>query len=355
MIIKELKLTNYRNIDEMCIQLNPSTNIFYGNNAQGKTNIIEGLSFLSLLKSFRNSDIRTLTKIGEEYAMIEIISDYGRKFKVVINKDKKKCFINDNPVSKLSDFIGIINVVVFSPENVNLFKDSPGERRDFLDDELSKLSPSYYLSVLDYKEAKRQRNELLKNDNPDKDLLEALTKQLANYSLQIVLKRKEFIEELNKEISLYYQKLTGTTGKTEIKYKSDFLDIITTKDIFEKMMRNINEDISRRQTIMGIHRDDIVLTLDGLPISEFGSQAQNRLSVVSLKLSTLKIVKEKTGDDPIVVLDDVLSELDSEKQEKLLLELKLNNQLFITSANNIEINNDSITKFEVIQGKARRI
>jgi len=355
MIVKELKITNFRNIDSEKIVFNPKINVLYGENAQGKTNIIEGLSYLSLLKSFRGSENKNLIKVNEDFANVEIVTSDNKKLKCVISKEKRQCFLNDVKIKKLSDFIGIINVVVFSPENVNLFKDSPSERRNFLDDEISKLSPSYYVCVNDYKEVKKERNELLRyKDKIDQNLFLALTSQIARYNYQIVKKRKQFVENLNRDITGFYQKLTGSSSKLEIVYQSDFADCQGFEEIVNKLVENKEEDIQKEQTLLGIHRDDLLLKLEGQEIAEFGSQAQNRLAVVSLKLATLRVVKESTGDEGIVVLDDVLSELDENKQNRLLTELKINNQIFITSAIKVNIENKEINSYCVEQGKIRR-
>jgi len=352
MIVNKLILKNFRNIESEEIEFHPNINVLYGDNGQGKTNVVESLSYLSLLKSFRGSENKNLIRLDQDFASIEAYTD-SKRFKCVISKEKRKCFINDVAVKKLSDFIGLMNVVVFSPENVNLFKDSPSERRSFLDDEISKLSPAYYVCINDYKELKKDRNELLrKKDNLDKKLLETFNNQLSRYNYQIVKKRKEFIEDLNKDITDFYDKLAGTNSRITVKYISDFIDD-DVESINKKLENNLEDDLSKEQTVLGIHRDDVVLYLDDKQIEEFGSQGQNRLAVVSLKLSTLKIIKEHTGDDGIVVLDDVLSELDQNKQERLLNELKISNQIFITTA--IKINeHNNLKSYCVEDGKIRR-
>jgi len=348
-MIQKLKLINFRNADEINLNLNSHINIFYGENGQGKTNIVEGLAFLSLLKSFRNCDYKSLIQNGKDFATI-IGSDLkNNEYKVVLSENRKKLFVNSKEIRRHSDFIGLINVVSFTPEDCFLFKLSPKDRREYINDEISKLSPAYNQFVTDYDKIRMDRNELLKSELEVDDLLDTFSKRLAIYAVKIVAKRDQFINGIKDNFTKYYSKISGTSDIARIEYETNFLNK-TENEIYEMIKNNSVEDKGRKQTCVGPHKDDFKVYLNDRLIDEFGSQGQNRIAVIALKLAILKLVKEELNDDAIVILDDVLSELDSTRKNNLLNELIDKNQLLITCTNDIKIE-QNVAKFEIIDGK----
>ncbi len=335
-MIKKLKLKSYRNIDELELEFDPFVNIIYGDNAQGKTNIVEALDYLSNLKSFRNVEQENLIKVNEKFATINAIDDKNDSYNVVITKERRNMSINKTTISKKADFIGNIITITFSPENVDMFKDSPKIRRDFLDDSLSLIFPSYSTYLLNFDKYRVERNNTLKEEKVDKVLIDTYDSLLSNYSKVIVNRRNEFIKSIKTNLNKYYQNLTNTKSNIDITYKSDFLDI-DEKEIYELYKKNYEFDLERGQTLLGPHKDDIVLSLDNNDISVFGSQGQNRIAVISLKLATLDYIYEVINKKAIVILDDVLSELDEDKQNRLLNNLNSSYQLFITTTKDIKI------------------
>lgn len=337
MKIRKIKLTNFRNYSSLDLTLNESMNIFYGNNGQGKTNLVEAIYFTSLLKSFREDEIKPLIKLGSESSIIEIealINGQRNKFKVILGKRSKKMMINNKEIKKVSDFVGQLNVVSFIPKDVFLFQASPKERRDFIDDEIIKLSPSYSLAFADYTKLVKERNEIFKTLKPDMILLEVINKQLAKLSVEILTRRYKFIDNLNQELVVVFEQLTNTKSKFNIKYHSFVHEKeIDEKTILSKIHEKQKDDMIRQTTSIGPHRDDYSAEMDKQDISQYGSQGQQRVAVIATKLALINLIFKQIGEQPIVVLDDVLSELDINRQSNVINYFKNQHQLFITTAN----------------------
>lgn len=356
MIVKELKITNFRNIQKLNLDFSPKINLIYGDNAQGKTNIVEALGYLSMLKSFRNDENSTLIKDDEDFAVVESIIEKDntkQNLKSVITKTSCKNFINKNEIKKVGEFIGTLNVVTFDPTDVNLFKSNPRNRRTLLNDELSKISPSYYMALIQFNKILKERNELLKAESINKTLIEVLTSQYSKVNYELFIKRKNFIEDLSLLINDKYQKLSGENKKITIEYITQLSKISNANDIYEKVMESYKEDCLKFATQIGIHRDDYIVKIDDKPIANYGSQGQNRLAAIALKLSIIDIFEKITGDKAIIVLDDALSELDSIKQKRLLEDFEIENQIFITTVQAKlleEISDTKIKKFLVKNG-----
>lgn len=356
MIVKDLKITNFRNIKSLKLSFSPKINLIYGDNAQGKTNIVESLGFLSMLKSFRNDENSVLIKDDEDFATIESIiekDNVKQTLKSIITKTSHKNFINKNEIKKVGDFIGTLNIVTFDPTDVNLFKSNPRNRRTLLNDELSKISPSYYMALVQFNKILKERNELLKNENINKTLIEVLTLQYSKVNYELFVKRKSFIEELGTLINDKYKKLSGEDKKITIEYINQFSQISTPNDIYEKVMESYKDDCIKFATQIGVHRDDYIVKIDGRPIANYGSQGQNRLAAIALKLSIIDIFEKITGDKAVIVLDDALSELDSIKQKRLLEDFEIENQIFITTVHAKlleEISDSKIKKFLIKNG-----
>ena len=321
MIVKSLKLKNFRNYDLLSLEFDEATNIFYGDNAQGKTNILESIYLTGTTKSHRGTKDRDMIKFGEEEAHIEtVVEKKGVPFKIDIHLKKnspKGIAINKIPIKRASELFGIINIVFFSPEDLNIIKNGPAERRRFIDIELAQLDKVYLSDLSNYNRIVNQRNKLLKDIYDKKDLLDTLDiwdMQLVHYGNRVIERRKIFIDQMNQIIGEVHEKLTGGRECLQIFYEPGMRE-----ESFETaLMKNRERDIRMKSTSVGPHRDDICFMCGDLDIRKFGSQGQQRTAALSLKLSEIELVRKVTKDTPILLLDDVLSELDKHRQNYLL-------------------------------------
>ena len=321
MKIKQLKLKNYRNYDLLELDFDPSTNILYGDNAQGKTNILESIYMCGTTKSHRGTKDRDMIRFGHEEAHIEAVIDKkGVPFEIDIhlkNNSPKGVAINKMPIRRAIELFGIVNIVFFSPEDLNIIKNGPSERRKFIDLELSQLDKVYLSDLTNYNRIVNQRNKLLKDVYDRKDLMETLDiwdLQLVNYGKKLIDRRNKFIVELNEIVGKVHEQLTGGKEHLQIYYEPS----VSNMDFETNLIKNREKDIKMKSTSVGPHRDDICFMADGLDIRKFGSQGQQRTAALSLKLSEIEIVKKVINDTPILLLDDVLSELDKHRQNYLL-------------------------------------
>ena len=321
MKIKQLKLKNYRNYDLLELDFDSSTNILYGDNAQGKTNILESIYMCGTTKSHRGTKDRDMIRFGQEEAHIEAVIDKkGVPFEIDIhlkNNSPKGVAINKMPIRRAIELFGIVNIVFFSPEDLNIIKNGPSERRKFIDLELSQLDKVYLSDLSNYNRIVNQRNKLLKDVYDRKDLIETLDiwdLQLVNYGKKIIDRRNQFIVELNEIVAKVHEQLTGGKEHLQIYYEPSASSV----DFEINLKKNREKDIKMKSTSVGPHRDDICFMADGLDIRKFGSQGQQRTAALSLKLSEIEIVKKVINDTPILLLDDVLSELDKHRQNYLL-------------------------------------
>ena len=321
MKIKQLKKKNYRNYDLLELDFDPSTNILYGDNAQGKTNILESIYMCGTTKSHRGTKDRDMIRFGQEEAHIEAVIDKkGVPFEIDIhlkNNSPKGVAINKMPIRRAIELFGIVNIVFFSPEDLNIIKNGPSERRKFIDLELSQLDKVYLSDLTNYNRIVNQRNKLLKDVYDRKDLMETLDiwdLQLVNYGKKIIDRRNKFIVELNEIVGKVHEQLTGGKEHLQIYYEPS----VSSMDFETNLIKNREKDIKMKSTSVGPHRDDICFMADGLDIRKFGSQGQQRTAALSLKLSEIEIVKKVINDTPILLLDDVLSELDKHRQNYLL-------------------------------------
>lgn len=340
MIIESLKLKDYRNIQNIDVNFDDSINIIYGLNGQGKTNLVESIDFLSSLKSFRGDQTESLIKVDSDFSVIEArFKEMSIKHQVrlVLSNKGVKITFNKQELKKNSDFIGIFNVITFSPNDVTLFKDSPKRRREFLDDEISKMSPSYYHLLLDYRKVLKERNELLKQEKFDTLFLEVLTKKIAQLNLEIIKRRVEFVAKLNEILKDKFIEVSKIEKEVRIEYDT-FIeeDEITYETVYQKIKEKYEEDLKYKSTQVGVHRDDLLFKIENKPISIFASQGQMRLCIIATKLSLLDLSYKNTGSRAIVVFDDVLSELDEIRQTQILEKVPKDNQIFITSAQSKE-------------------
>ena len=321
MYIESVQLKNFRNYDSLELTFDKGTNIFYGNNAQGKTNILESLYLCGTTKSHRGSKDKEIVKFGEEEAHIRMMVNRNQinyKIDMHLRKNKAKgVAINGLPIKKASELFGVVNMVFFSPEDLNIIKNGPGERRRFLDMELCQLDSFYLYNLNHYNKIANQRNKLLKDlyFRPDlKDTLMIWDSQLVSFGSKIIERRKVFVDQLNEIIYNIHKRLSGDKEELKIVYEPD-VEI----ENFEASLRAAQDkDIKLKQTTVGPHRDDFSFYANGIDIRRFGSQGQQRTAALSLKLSEIELIKKITKDTPILLLDDVLSELDSNRQNFLL-------------------------------------
>ena len=321
MIIKSIELADYRNYDCLSLQFDRGTNILYGDNAQGKTNILEAIFVAATTKSHKGAKDREIVSFGKEEAHIRTyLEKEGIETRVDMHLRKNKSkgiAIDGQKIKKAADLMGLCNVVFFSPEDLGIIKNGPGERRRFVDMELCQLDSLYLYNLNHYNRIVNQRNKLLKDMYMNPDLKETLgiwDMQLVSFGSKIIERRKLFEEQLNEIILGIHRKLSGDKEELVIHYEPD-VEI----ENFEDTLKNSQEkDIKLKQTHVGPHRDDFSFIADNIDIRKFGSQGQQRTAALSLKLSEIELVKKITKDTPVLLLDDVLSELDSSRQNYLL-------------------------------------
>ena len=361
MYIKSLELNNYRNYDNLSIEFERGTNILYGNNAQGKTNILESIYVASTTKSHRGSKDREIINFEKDEAHIKttvIKKDVPIRIDIHLKKNKSKGIaINGIPIRKASELFGILNVVFFSPEDLNIIKNGPAERRRFIDLELCQLDKIYVHNLVNYNKIVNQRNKLLRDlgFNYDKDLISTLDiwdMQLADYGAKIITRRNQFIDEINEIIYGIHRNITNGKEELIVRYEPN----ITGNNIYDELVRSRDKDLKLKTTSVGPHRDDISFLNKKIDIRKFGSQGQQRTAALSLKLSEIELVKSIIKDTPILLLDDVLSELDSNRQRHLLGNL-YNVQTIITCTGLDEFvenrfNIDNI--YKVVEGTVER-
>ena len=353
MWIKKIKINNFRNYKSQEINLEKNINIFYGENAQGKTNIIEAIFLSSMGKSFRAKKDKEMIMLGEEKSNIEIEyekTDRDGKIKIELG-NKKILYINGIKIKKLSELLGKINVVIFTPDDINILKGGPQNRRRFLDIMISQLRPNYMYNLNLYLKTLEQRNNYLrqiKEENKNENMLEIWDEELSNYAINIYNYRKEFIEKIKKKIQKIHSEITNNKEEIKIDYLSE---CISKEKYLELLKQRRKLDIIKGYTTKGIHRDDFNIYINKKELGIYGSQGQHRTAILSLKLSELNIVKDEIGESPILLLDDFMSELD-EKRRKNFLE-KINDvQVIITCTEKIDIENKEILVYNVKSGNA---
>lgn len=337
MIIESLELKNYRNYRELSLSFDPGTNLLYGDNAQGKTNILEALYYCASAKSHRGSKDKEIIRFGEEEAHVKLLlrkRDVPYRIDMHLKMNSAKGIaVNGLPIRRASELFGILNAVLFSPEDLNIIKNGPADRRRFMDLELCQLDRSYVHALVSYNRALVQRNRLLKDISFQPELRETLDlwdAQLVNYGSQLIRARRDFLMRLNPVIGPIHSGLTG--GKEEI---SVIYDSNTDEQEFGSSLTRAREsDLRQKITSVGPHRDDIGFfvkrtdaedqsaavprDLRGMDLRRFGSQGQQRTAALSLKLSEIGLMEQATGESPVLLLDDVLSELDTDRQKQLL-------------------------------------
>ena len=321
MILKSIELADYRNYDCLSLQFDKGTNILYGDNAQGKTNILEAIYVAATTKSHRGSKDREIVNFDKEEAHIRTYLDkegVETRVDMHLRKSKSKGIaIDGQKIKKAADLLGLCNVVFFSPEDLGIIKNGPAERRRFVDMELCQLDGFYLYNLNHYNKIINQRNKLLKDMyfNPDlKETLGIWDMQLVSFGEKIIERRKLFAEQLNEIIYDIHKRLSGDREELTIRYEPD----VEIEEYEKKLAAGQERDIRAKMTSVGPHRDDFSFMIGNVDIRKYGSQGQQRTAALSLKLSEIDLVKKITKDNPVLLLDDVLSELDSNRQNYLL-------------------------------------
>ena len=337
MYVSSIRLRNYRNYENQIINFDKGMNIVIGNNGEGKTNLLESIYLLSTTRSHRIDDNKELIRFECEFGSVEgnvIFNNQSSRISVVVHKKGKTLMINNNPVRKNSEFIGKLNAVLFAPDDMNLFDDSPKIRRRLFDIEIGKLYSVYMYSLSNYLKYLKERNNYLKG-NVDRLMLETLTEIMYEPQIQIIKERNNFINRVNRYLSIYYSQISGEEHDLKIEYRS----VITEKENDEVMKQqlirlyeNIRErDIYLKQTNTGIHREDYVFYLDGRDVSMYCSQGQKRTVILALKMAVVQIIYDIRKEYPVLLLDDLFSELDSNRRYNVLKMLPSSIQTIITT------------------------
>ena len=324
MFIESIELSDYRNYSHLHIDFHKGTNVLYGDNAQGKTNILEAVYVCSTTKSHRGSKDKEMIRFGADESHIKMmVRRDGIPYRIDMHLKKNKAkgvAVNGVPIKKASELFGIVNVIFFSPEDLNIIKNGPAERRRFVDLELCQLNRLYVYNLAQYNKTVIQRNKLLKDIDYNTSLKETLpmwNEQLLKYGTELIIMRSEFIKELTPLIAEIHAGLSGGKETLSIAYEPN----VSPENFREQLAKNQFQEIRQRKTLTGPHRDDLNFIVNGTDIRRFGSQGQQRTAALSLKLAEIELVKKIVKDYPVLLLDDVLSELDSKRQEHLLSEI----------------------------------
>lgn len=358
MQVEKLKVTHYRNYKDLYISLDSGVNVFVGDNAQGKTNLIEAVYFAAYLKSFRQSKEKVLIQEGESLSYIgcqmknnkeQFISEI-----LLFEDDKKRVKVNKYEIDKKSEYLGRIHAVVFSPDDMKMVKEGPSERRTFLDEMLSKFYPVYTYHYKKYQRLLYQRNALLKRISYQKEgqiLLDSFDEQLSQTALEVLKRRRIFLEQITPIFQEIYHTICEEKEQADMKYFCTLEDVDTKEQIFKKYKEVQKNDLERGQTTLGPHRDDLLFYIDQRETKKYASQGQIRSVALSLRLSEVFLIQERFSEYPILLLDDVLSELD-EKRRYHLIKYFEKMQTLITTTDSYHLKNLKVGKyFEIREGK----
>ena len=352
MLITELELQNFRNYSEQKIDFSKNINVFYGDNAQGKTNVIEAIFITAFGKSYRTTKEKELIQNNKDFFNINLKyknKDRDASIKVQYS-NKKNIFVNGVKIQKLSELLGNLNIVLFTPDDIDILKNGPEERRRFLDIMIGQIRPNYVHILNLYLNVLKQRNNYLKQIKEDaininNDLLDIWDEKLVQYSHRICLYRTEFINKIKEKINIIHKNITENKEEINIEYITDSSD---EKAFLELLKSRRKLDIIKGYTTRGIHRDDFNIYINNKPIKIYGSQGQHRTAVLSLKMSELQIIEEEIGEKPILLLDDFMSELDAKRRSNFLKNIG-DMQVIVTCTDKMENINADISK--VVNGK----
>lgn len=358
MQISSLKLLNYRNYESLEISFYPNVNIIYGKNGMGKTNLVEAIYMLAMTKTFRIGDNDVVIKKGKNIAKIEglIKDNIWNNYKIIISDTGKRIKIDNNKITKMSDYITKVNVILFNPDDLKIIKDTPMTRRKLLNIEISGINKEYVAALTNYNKILKQRNSYLKALNKknisESAFLTILTEQLIDEGLKIMLIRQEFINNINSYIKDIYFKITGK-GPLSVHFKSEYLNK-TKEQLLKLYQKNISREILMGKTLFGPQHDDIEFIINKEIVKEFSSVGEQKNSVIAFKLAEIKNIEAKLGKKPILILDDLFSELDREKIDNILNLMDKDMQIFITTTEIDKVDKELIKKAKVykcIEGK----
>lgn len=360
MLINNLVLKNYRNYSDLNVNFNKGLNIFIGDNAQGKTNILESIYVLAVTKSYLGVNDKDLIKFDNSCSLIKssvLLDNINTILEVKINNNGKKVFINGKEIKKFRDYISKFNVIIFSPDNIRMIKDGPSARRRFLNVEISQIFNKYVSLMNDFNCILKQRNEVLKGDNINTLYLDVINDKFSSLAVDITIQRKKFLEKINERIGNIFYDISGISG-LEVRYISN-VDIFDDVNIMRDNVLNRIKSLFDREkkygsTLIGPQRDDFYFFIGDKNISIYGSQGQMRMAILSLKLSEIEVFKEYTGNYPILLLDDIFSELDVIKRNNLIKYISFNIQTIITTTD-LNMIDDSLisdaTIYRICDGK----
>ena len=356
MYLKNLKIQNFRNYDTLNIELNKNLNIIYGKNGQGKTNLLESIYVLAMTKSHRSYIDNNLIKVNKKFFKINgnlYIDKIKTKLEIMYDNKNKILKLDNNEIKKISNYISKMNIIIFYPDDLNLIKGSPSERRKFLNSEISQLSGEYLIILNDYYKLLKMRNDYLKNNNIDLNYLDILTNYLIEKAIIIYKMRKKFIDKLNEKITSIYKNISNLDN-LKINYKTSFniknYDKIELKKQLKCEFNKIRKkEIKNKITLIGPHRDDLEFLIDYQNLKIYGSQGQQRMAILAIKIAEIEIIKKYKDNYPILLLDDVFSELDKIKKNNLLKYIEKNIQTIITTTDLTNISKKIREKAKLIK------
>lgn len=359
MNVRKIRLRGFRSYHSAEVEFAPGLNILLGENGQGKTNLLESIYFMSTTKSHRGATDAEMIQYGEDFFTIDaLMNDPDHLIdscSAVIHKKGKTFCVNKNAVKRISDYVGKINAVIFSPVDMTLFDASPKARRRFMDIEIGKISHIYLSALSRYNQLLKERNALLKREYVQPELLEAIDQQMHRPQIEIIRQRKIFIDQLNRQISQLYERISGTEEKVFIRYfptvpfQSD--EQLMREELSQKQEASRERDIATGMTNTGIQREDIGFLLNAHPVEAYASQGQKRMVIIAQKLSLLEFIRERTQEYPILLLDDVLSELDPKRRNALVELLPDNVQTVITATDESSLDPGLLEKANLMEVK----
>lgn len=332
MYFKSVQLNNFRNYKDIKVEFDRNLNLFLGRNAQGKTNLLESLFIMGLGKSFRTNNDKEMITFGADFSKVicnigEEKTDRETEIEIIYKQEGKIIKVNKQKLQRTADLLENVYIVIFSPEDLKIVKEGPENRRKFLDREICQIKPVYYSDLGNYKKVLKQRNQLLREGIKDKNLHDVFNESLANYGVRIAEERRVFVERLCSLSLEIHGKISSGEEYLNISYESDVED---RENYIKKLNANYENDFYRGYTSFGPHKDDLVIEVNGKDIRTYGSQGQQRTAALSLKLAEIGLIKQETGENAVLLLDDVMSELDKERQQYLIDAMK-EVQVFISA------------------------
>lgn len=362
MHIEQLQLKNYRNYPELDISFHNKINVIIGENAQGKTNLMEAIYLLAFTKSHRTSHEKELIRWDQDFAKVSgTIQKRNRQLplEIIISSKGKKAKLNRIEQKRLSDYIGTLNVVMFAPEDLALVKGAPQLRRRFIDMELGQIQPTYIYHLGQYQKVLKQRNHLLKHlqrgQTSDRTMLQVLTEQLVDHAAVILKRRFQFLDLLNKWAAPIHSGISREMEQLDIKYRAT-VEVLEEADkakieiaYLDKFLKLQDNEIDRGTTLVGPHRDDLAFIVNGKDVQVYGSQGQQRTTALSIKLAELELISNEVGEYPVLLLDDVLSELDDYRQSHLLHTIQGKVQTFVSTTSVDGIHHETLDKADIFR------